>query len=88
MTEQKIHAAKVVFYICLFSAIGLLIGGFFAPPIGIIDNSLLAAVGLLLLFAVVAIWGRSIDLGRRATFQKGDLTLQIEGDEAEIKENS
>lgn len=42
------------FYITLVVSIGLIIGGFFVPPLGVIDGSVITSVGLLLMFAVVA----------------------------------
>ncbi|MDD7630671.1 MAG: hypothetical protein SOY43_09050 [Parabacteroides sp.] len=36
------------FYITLITSILLIIGGFICPPMGIIDSSVLTAVGLLL----------------------------------------
>ena len=43
-----------VFYFNLFISIALIVGGFFVPPIGVIDGSVLTAVGLLLMFGVIA----------------------------------
>lgn len=44
----------LAFWICLFTSVALFIGGFFVPPIGVIDGSVLKAVGLLLGFGTVA----------------------------------
>lgn len=41
------------FYITLIVSIALIVGGFVCPPMGMIDGSVLTAVGLLLLFVVV-----------------------------------
>lgn len=42
-----------VFWISLITSFILLIAGFLAPPIGVIDPSVLIAVGMLLGFVVV-----------------------------------
>ena len=53
MTDKKTLKKTLPFWICLIAAIGLLVTGFFMPPIGIIDNSVITATGLLLIFAVL-----------------------------------
>ena len=42
------------FYVSLILSILLLVGGFLSPPLGIIDSSVLSAVGLLFAFATLA----------------------------------
>lgn len=77
MEKEKIHAAKAVFYICLAFAIGLMVGGFFVPPMGIIDGSILTACGILFLFASLGIFARSLDLNKSASFTKGDVKIDV-----------
>lgn len=43
-----------VFVICLFFTIALLVAGFFVPPRGVIDGSVLTAAGILFAFATLA----------------------------------
>ena len=43
-----------IFYVILTVSVVLIVVGFFMPPVGVIDGRVLTAVGLLLLFAVVA----------------------------------
>ena len=43
-----------VFYITFVLSVALIVGGFFCPPIGQIDGSVLTAVGLLILFVTIA----------------------------------
>ena len=43
-----------VFYLSLAISLLLIIGGFLLPPMGIIDGSVLTAVGELLMFGVLA----------------------------------
>ena len=42
-----------VFWISLVISFALIVAGFIAPPLGVIDNSVLVAVGMLLGFVVV-----------------------------------
>lgn len=59
-----------VFYVNLAVSILLIVGGFFVPPIGVIDGSVLSAVGLLLMFAVVEKIPEAIKAGRNIKVQK------------------
>lgn len=61
----------------------LLIGGFFCPPIGIIDGSVLTAVGLLLMFPIVEKIPEAIKAGKSVKIQKGDFSAQVGEDSVE-----
>ena len=62
---------RITFALCFFVSVGLIVGGFFVPPMGIIDGSVLTAVGELLLFPTLLYGFRAIELGLRVKFQKG-----------------
>ena len=79
MKEQK-HADKGIFIVCLVCALALFIGGFFCPPMGVIDGSVLKAGGILLGFATLAVAGQNLANGKDVTFKKDDTELKI-GDE-------
>ena len=69
-----------VFYANLFISIALIVGGFFCPPIGIIDGSVLTAVGLLLMFGVITQTPVILDAvrnGKSVKISKGDLELEV-----------
>lgn len=69
--------AKIIFSITTLAAIGLFITGFFVPPMGIIDGSVLKAGGILLGFASVA---QVPDMARRGTdvkIQHGATSLSV-----------
>lgn len=73
-----------VFYINLVVSILLIVGGFFCPPIGIIDGSVLTAVGLLLMFALLAQIPRIIDEarnGKSIKVKKGDFSAEVSSSE-------
>ncbi len=68
-----------------FVSVGLMVGGFFAPPIGTIDGSVLTAVGELLLFPTLLYAFRALELGYKIKFSKGDVNVELnqkEGNEA------
>lgn len=67
-----------VFYLNLIVSIVLMVGGFLIPPMGIIDGSVLKAVGLLLMFAIVDKIPEVIKAGKSVKIQKGDFSAEIE----------
>lgn len=66
--------------ICLTAiSIGLLVGGFFCPPMGVIDGSVLQATGILLAFAALWVVAHAInERGAHATYEKGDTRIEID----------
>ena len=66
-----------IFYLNLAVSILLIIVGFVVPPTGVIDGSVLTAVGLLLMFAVIEKIPEAIKAGRNIKVQKGDTSLEV-----------
>ena len=66
-----------VFYINLIISICLIVGGFFVPPVGIIDGSVLTAVGLLLMFSVIAKIPEAIKAGKSVKISNGESSVEI-----------
>ena len=69
-----------VFYLTLAISLLLIIGGFLLPPMGIIDGSILTAVGELLMFGVLAQVPALIDAaknGKSVKISKGDFTAEV-----------
>lgn len=81
---NKPHADKLIFYVCLAISIALFIGGFFCPPMGQIDGSVLTAGGILFGFAALAVVGQNLANGKDVIFKKGDVEVTV-GDETESK---
>ena len=52
---KKEHTDKYIFLVCLGISVALFIGGFFCPPKGVIDGSVLTAGGILLAFATLGV---------------------------------
>lgn len=61
----------------------LIIGGFFVPPIGVIDGSVLTAVGLLLLFATVEKIPEAVKAGHNLKIQKGVFEINVGSEDQE-----
>ena len=79
--------SRLTFLVCFFVSVGLIVGGFFVPPMGIIDGSVLTAVGELLLFPTLLYGFRAVELGMRVKFQKGETSIEIhrkENEQADI----
>lgn len=66
-----------VFYLNLVVSIALIVGGFFVPPLGVIDGSILTAVGLLLMFSVIEKIPEAIKVGKSVKISKGDFTAEV-----------
>ena len=58
-------------------AIGLIIGSFFVPPMGVIDGSVLAAVGEIFAFAALGTVVKAIDKGVDAQVQHNGTSLTV-----------
>lgn len=69
--------SRFTFAICFFVSVGLMIGGFFVPPMGVIDGSVLTAVGELLLFPTLLYAYRALKLGYEVKFQKGETSVEV-----------
>ena len=68
------------FYLTFAISLLLIIGGFLLPPMGIIDGSVLTAVGELLMFGVLAQLPALIDAaknGKSVKISKGDFTAEV-----------
>ena len=73
--------SRITFAVCFFVSVGLIVGGFFVPPMGAIDSSVLTAVGELLLFPTLLYGFRAIEMGLTVKFQKGETTIEISKDD-------
>lgn len=81
---KKTHVDKYIFFVCLACSIALFVGGFFCPPMGQIDGSVLTAGGILFAFATLAIAGQNLAFGKDVVFKKGDVEVVV-GDTNEAK---
>ena len=65
------------FYFNLTVSVLLIVEGFLVPPVGIIDVSVLTAVGLLLMFSVIERIPDAIKAGKCVKISKGDSSVEI-----------
>ena len=78
---------KRVFFACLITSISLLISSFILPPCGLIEPSVLAAVGELFGFASLGEIVAAIERGKTAKISKGNISLQVGDNNDNNKEN-
>lgn len=72
------------FYFNLTVSVLLIVGGFLVPPVGIIDGSVLTAVGLLQMFAVLAQVPTLLESarnGKSIKLSKGDFSVDVTSNE-------
>lgn len=67
----------VSFWVCLIAAIGLGVGGFFVPPMGVIDGSVLTLIGMLFGFAALGQIPIIIESAEYARISKGDTIIEV-----------
>lgn len=79
--RRACKACKVVFMICLMVSIGLIIAGFLTPPTGIIDGSVLTAVGELIGFAALGFGFRAVELGYDLHINHGQTSIELDNNE-------
>lgn len=78
---EKCCICKITFAVCFLVSLSLIIGGFLVPPMGVIDGSVLTAVGELLLFPTLLYGYRAIELGYEVKIQHGETSVEIHNKE-------
>lgn len=61
-------------------AIALIIGGFFVPPMGVIDGSILTATGELIAIMGIFVFIARAESGSDIIFRKGDMEIMLDND--------
>ena len=79
---KKNRFSKATFLLCLIVSVGMMVGGFFVPPLGIIDGSIITGVGELLAFAALAMVPSVISSAKstKVTTRSGT-TIEVKGKE-------
>ncbi len=75
--RSQCRMCETVFCICLIISLALIIGGFLVPPMGIIDGSVLTAVGELVIFPALAFGMRAVELGYDLKIKHGETEVGI-----------
>lgn len=71
---------RIIAAILAAVAVVLVVVSFFVPPRGVIDGSVLAAVGELFAFASLFMIWESVDRGMDAKITHGETTIQLSND--------
>lgn len=66
---------------------GLIVGGFLVPPMGVIDGSVLKAVGELFAFAALGVGAHALRLGYDLKVVRGDMEISV-SDGQDKKDNN
>lgn len=83
---SKCTKAKIAAVVLSIISVALIVGSFFMPPTGVIDGSVLSAVGELFAFAALFMVWEAVDRGIDAKLSKGDTTIEFNNpDKEEIK---
>ena len=82
---RKCKFDRVVFFLCLFLSMGLMVTGFMLPPEGTIDRSVIISVGELFSFAALSAGMSAISKGKEFEIKHNNTSLTI-GDMADIKQ--
>ena len=82
---------EIGFYICLIISICLLVGGFFVPPMAVIDGSVLEGCGILFGFATLAQIPVIVTSAKTVKVQHGNTIIEAtrkekEGEQEEKKD--
>lgn len=67
----------LAFFVSLAVSIGLLIGGYMAPPQGVIDGSILKSVGELFLWPTLAAGVKALDDNKQVKIKTAHTTLTV-----------
>ena len=82
---KNMTVSQWIFWICLIVSIGLCIAGFILPPTGMIDPSVLTAVGELLGFASIAQIPYLVK-EHNVEIHHGNTSIKVTDDDDEINE--
>jgi len=79
---------RAIFLISLTVSVVLIVAGFCVPPTGVIDPTVLTAVGELFAFAALGEFPMVIRYGKSAKISKGNTTVTVEGRKPEDVEQT
>lgn len=71
------HHYLVAFWLTLITSISLIVSGFYVPPRGAIDGSILTAVGEIFLWPALALGAKALEEGRVARLNLGNKSIEL-----------
>lgn len=71
---------KIILAILTLISVGLIVAGFFVPPLGVVNGSVLTAVGEIFGFSALWVGVAALEKGYDATIKKGDTEITITDD--------
>lgn len=74
---MKHELTKIAFFIAFGISACLIVGGFFVPPMGQIDGSVLQGVGELMGFGALALGYQALKDGATIKATKGNLNVEV-----------
>lgn len=80
---KKFNHCKVTAIVLTVVAVLLMVAGFFVPPMGVIDGSVLTASGIMLGFAALFFAWHAVDKGMDAKVTHGSTSIEISNDESD-----
>lgn len=75
---RQCRTCQATFFASFTVAVVLIVAGFIVPPMGVIDGSVLTAVGELVVFPALAFGMRAVELGYDLRLTRGNTSLAIE----------
>ena len=88
LKTQWMQWHTVAFAVCLAASIGLIVGGFFVPPTGVIDGSVLTAVGLLFGYATLGQIHSLVARGKGVVVNHGSTSISVGSQGADVSNDS
>ena len=79
--DKKCRICAIAFFISFGVSISLIVGGFFVPPLGVIDGSVLTAVGELIVFPTLILGFRALELGYDTKWTHGNTAIELTNDD-------
>lgn len=79
MAKSVKKSTTIALWVCSVVSLSLIVGSFFAPPMGEIHPSVLKAVGEIIGLIALFILREAIHEGLSTKVTHGDTTIQIEG---------
>lgn len=78
--------AQIMFWVLMIIGVTMLIIGFYLPPVGEISKSAILTFGEVQTFASIGVAFAAIFKGMNVKIQKGDTTIEANGDKKDNEE--